>query len=169
MVSGDAKIASELREFIDSKIQEAPFFLSQIAQNALIFKTPLRLFGNIVTSGGKDHPGRIDVKTPAIAIVTFARLYALKNRILESNTLLQLDAIKSLGHILDSKHRDIVLAFETLTRLRLWNQALAIEKNHELDNWIDPHQLSNLEEVVLRECFKEIDDLQNMIQRDFLV
>ena len=168
IVSGDAVIASELREFIDYRIQETPFFLSQIAQNALLFKTPLRLFGNIVTSGGKDHPGRIDVKTPAIAIVTFARLYALKNRILESNTLLQLDAIKSLGHILDSKHRDIVLAFESLTRLRLWNQALAIEKNHQLDNWIDPHQLSNLEEVVLRECFKEIDDLQNMIQRDFL-
>jgi CBS domain-containing protein len=168
IVFGDAEIASELRDFIYSEIQRTPFFLSQIAQNALLFKTPLRLFGNIVTSGGKDHPGRIDVKTPAIAIVTFARLYSLKNRILESNTLLQLDEIKSLGHILDSKHRDIVLAYETLTRLRLWNQVLAIEKNLQLDNWIDPHQLSNLEEVVLRECFKEIDDLQNMIQRDFL-
>ncbi|MCK5128283.1 MAG: cache domain-containing protein [Clostridiales bacterium] len=167
-VSGDAEIASELREFIYSEINETPFFLTQIAQNALIFKTPFRLFGNIMTSGGKDHPGRIDVKTPAMAIVTFARLYALKNTIQESNTLLQLDAIKGLGIILDSKHRDIVLAYETLMRLRLWNQALAIKKNQQIDNWIDPDQLSELEEVVLRECFKEIDDFQNMIQQDFL-
>lgn len=145
------------------------FFISQIAQNALIFKTPMRLFGNILTSGTKDHPGRIDVKTPAMAIVTFARLYALKNTIQETNTLLQLDAIKSLGIILDSKHRDIVTAYETLMRLRLWNQALSIKKNKQLDNWIDPDQLSHLEEVVLIECFKEIDELHNLIQRDFLV
>ncbi len=167
-VSGNPELASELRKFIYSEIHDTPFFLSQIAQNALIFKTPMRLFGNIMTSGGKNHPGRIDVKTPAMAIVSFARLYSLKNKIQESNTLLQLDAIKSLGVILDSKHRDIVTAYETLMRLRLWNQALSIKNNQQLDNWIDPNQLSDLEEVVLRECFKEIDELQGLIQRDFL-
>ncbi|MCK5758077.1 MAG: cache domain-containing protein [Clostridiales bacterium] len=167
-VCGNPELAEELSNCIYSEIQNTPFFLSQIAQNALIFKTPLRLFGNIVTSGGKDHPGRIDVKTPASAIVCFARLYALKNIIKESNTLLQLDAIKSLGIILDSKHRDIVASYETLLRLRLWNQASAVEHNQQLNNWIDPDQLSHLEEVVLIECFKEIDDLQALIQRDFL-
>lgn len=167
-VSGDPELASEMRDYIYSEIQETPFFISQIAQNALIFKTPLRLFGNIMTSGGKNHPGRIDVKTPAMAIVSFARLYALKHTIRETNTIMQLDTIKSLGIILDSKHRDIVTSYETLMRLRLWNQALAIERNQQLDNWIDPGQLGHLEEVLLRECFKEIDDLQNLIQRDFL-
>ena len=167
-VSGDPEIAAELRDFIYSEIQETPFFISQIAQNTLIFKTPLRLFGNIITSGDKDHPGHIDVKTPAMAIVSFARLYALKNTIRETNTLLQLDAIKSLGIILDSKHRDIVTAYEILMRLRLWNQASEVENNQEMDNWIDPDQLSHLEEVVLRECFEEIDNLHDLIQHDFL-
>ena len=167
-VSGDPELASELRNFIYSEIQDTPFFLSQIAQNALLFKTPMRLFGNIVTAGGKNHPGLIDVKTPALAIVGFARLYSLKHTIRESNTLLQLDAIKSLGILLDSEHRDIVAAYETLMRLRLWNQVLAIEHNQQLDNWINPNQLSHLEEVVLRESFKEIDEFQNLIQRDFL-
>jgi predicted metal-dependent phosphoesterase TrpH/PAS domain-containing protein len=167
-VSGDSEIASELRRFIYAEIKETPFFLSQIAQNALIFKTPLRLFGSIVTSGGKSHPGRIDVKTPAMAIVSFARLYALKHTIRETNTLLQLTALKNMGIILDARHRDIVTAYETLMRLRLWNQALAIEHKQQLDNWIDPSQLGHLEEVILRECFKEIDEFQGMIQRDFL-
>ena len=167
-VSGNSEIASELREFIYAEIKETPFFLSQIAQNALIFKTPLRLFGSIVTSGGKSHPGRIDVKTPAMAIVSFARLYALKHTIRETNTLLQLDALKNLGIILDASHRDIVTAYETLMRLRLWNQALAIEHKQQLDNWVDPSQLGHLEEVILRESFKEIDEFQGLIQRDFL-
>ena len=167
-VSGDPDLTAELRKFIFSEVQNNPFFLSQVAKNALVFKTPLRLFGNIVASGGKDHPGLIDVKVPAMAIVAFARLYALKNGIDESNTLLQLDEIKSLGVILDSKHRDIITAYETLMRLRLWNQASAFEHNKKLENWIDPSQFSHLEEVVLIECLKEIDDLQSLIQRDFL-
>ncbi len=167
-VSGDLDLATELRKYIFSEVQNNPFFLSQVAKNALIFKTPLRLFGNIVASGGKEHPGLIDVKTPAMAIVAFARLYSLKNSIDESNTLLQLDDIKGLGIILDSKHRDIITAYETLMRLRLWNQASAFEHNQKLDNWIDPSQFSHLEEVVIIECFKEIDELQSMIQRDFL-
>lgn len=167
-ISGDSELAIELRDYVYSQIQKTPFFLSQVAKNALIFKTPLRLFGNIVTTGGKDHPGMIDVKTPAVAIACFARLYAIKNAIKESNSLLQLDAIKGLGIILDSKHRDIITSMETLMRLRLWNQASAYEHKKTLGNWVDPSQLSHLEEVVLIECFKEIDELQNMIQRDFL-
>ena len=162
-------VANGLFDFICFEIQNTPFFLSQIAQNALVFKTPLRLFGNIVTLGGKAHHGQIDVKTPALAIVGFARLYSLKHTIRESNTLLQLDAIKSLGILLDSEHRDIVAAYETLMRLRLWNQVLAIEHNQQLDNWISPSQLSHIEEVVLRASFKEIDELQGLIQRDFSI
>ncbi len=167
-VAGDAELAAELRNFINPILKQTPFFLSQAAQNALIFKTPMRLFGTIVTSGGKDHPGRIDVKSPAMAIVSFARLYALKNYLRETNTLVCLDAIKSLGVISDAKHREIVTAYEFLLRLRLRNQVLGLEHNQREDNWVDPGQLGRLEEVLLRESFKEIDELQVLIQKDFL-
>ena len=165
---GDAELAAELRNFINPILKQTPFFLSQAAQNALIFKTPMRLFGTIVTSGGKDHPGRIDVKSPAMAIVSFARLYALKNYLRETNTLVCLDAIKSLGVISDAKHREIATAYEILLRLRLRNQVLGLEHNQREDNWVDPGQLGRLEEVLLRESFKEIDELQVLIQKDFL-
>lgn len=167
-ISGDPEIASDLRNYISMLLHETPFFLSQIAQNALIFKTPMRLFGTIVTSGGKGHPGRIDVKSPAMAIVSFARLYALQQNLHETNTLLRLDAVRQAGVMLDSRHRNIVSAYETLLRLRLWNQVLAIKENRQVDHWVDPRQLGHMEEVVLRECFKEIDELQSLIQRDFL-
>ncbi len=168
-VVGDAELAFELRSYIDTLLKETPFFLSQLAQNALLFKTPMRLLGSIVTSSSKEHPGRIDIKSPAMAIVSFARLYALKNNIFEANTISRLESIKNLGIILDSKQRDIVTALETLVKMRLWNQAWAIENNLDSDNWIDPDQLGHLEEVVLRECFKEIDGLHSLIQKDFLV
>ncbi len=166
-VAGDPELTTELRNYINTLIKETPFFLSQVAQNALLFKTPMRVLGTIVTSSSKKHPGKVDVKSPAMAIVSFARLYALKNAIDDTNTLLRLDSIKNLGIILEGKHRDIVTAFETLVKMRLWNQAQAIENNTEADNWIDPGQLGHLEEVILRESFKEIDELQNTLQKDF--
>jgi len=167
-IVGDVELATELRSYVNALLKETPFFLTQVAQNALLFKTPMRLLGSIVTSTNKKHSGRIDIKSPAMAIVSFARLYALKNYIIETNTISRLDNIKNLGTILDSRHRDIITAFETLMKMRLWNQARAIENNLDTDNWIDPSQLGHLEERILRECFKEIDDLQTMIQKDFL-
>ena len=45
--------------------------------------------------------------------------------------------------------------------------SLAIEGNHDPDNWIDPRQLGHLEATVLRECFKETGDLHDQIKRIF--
>ncbi len=168
-IYGDSELVTELNNFISSSLQKTPFFLSQVAQNVLIFKTPIRLFGTIVTSMGKEHSGRVDVKSPTMAIVCFARVYALQKNIHETNTLLRLDAMRQMGILLESKHRNLVTVYETLLRMRLWNQALAIEQNQQLDNWVDLSQMGNMEEVILRECFKEIDELHNFIQRDFFV
>jgi len=166
-IAGDPQLAVELRNYVNQTIHENPFFLTLIAQNALSFKTQMRLFGNIVPSGGKEHPGRIDVKTPVMAIMSFARLYALQQDSHETNTFMQLDSIKRQGIILDSKQRSLVTIYETLLRLRLWNQASA-ELDMISDRWIDPEGLGRFEEAILSESFREIDELQGIIQRDFL-
>jgi CBS domain-containing protein len=103
-----------------------------------------------------------------MSIVSFARLYALQQNLIETNTIARLEAITRVGMLLDSKRRDIVTAYESLLRFRLWNQILAIKQNRQPDNWIDPGQLGHIEEVILLECFREIDELQNRIGRDFL-
>ncbi len=167
-VAGESALAVELRGFMNNLIHENPFFLTLIAQNALTFKTQMRLFGNIVPSGGKEHPGRIDVKTPAMAIISFARLYALQQDSHETNTFLQLESIKRHGVILDSKQRSLVTIYETLLRLRLQNQASSSKEDQNADKWIDPDMLGRFEEAILTESFKEIDELQSVIQRDFL-
>ncbi len=167
-VEGDFEQARNLRNYIYSLLKESPHFFSQVAKNTLKFKAPLRLFGTIMTFGSKENSGRIDLKAPTMAIVAFARLYALQNHVYETNTLSRLDAITRLGVLLDSKRRDIVTAYESLLRLRLWTQSFALEHNKIPDNLVDPGQLGHIEDVILRECFNEIEELQNRIQRDFL-
>ncbi len=166
-VFGDFELEKELRSYLNSELIQSPQFIVQLAKNALSFNPPIRLFGNIVTTGGKEHPGCLDIKAPNLAIVSFIRLYALRHGILETNTIARLDAITRMGIVLDSTRRDIITAYEALLRLRLWNQAMAIQNNQELSNWIAPGNLGHIEEVILKECFKEIELLQGRIQRDF--
>ena len=163
-VYGERELETEIRDFIYAEIEDDRPFLKQLAQNAVAFKMPQRLFGSIKAAGETG----INVKKPAFAIVSFARFYAVRHGIKETNTLLQLDAIKRLGVISDAKHRDIVTAYEMLLRLRLWSQVLAIQNNEKSDNNIAQSQLGKVEGAVLRESLKEIDSLQSMIGREFL-
>lgn len=149
-------------------MKDSPFFFSQVAKNSLKFKPPIRLSGTILPKKGNEHSGSLDLNISTIAIVCFARLYALQNGIYDTSTLSRLDAVTRLGILLDSKRRDIATAYEALLRYRLWNQMTKIEQNKEPDNWLDPGKLDHIEEVILKECFKKIEELHLRIQKDFL-
>jgi len=166
-VAGAIEIADDMRNHVSALLTRNPQFLVQLARNALGYSPPIRLFGNIMSYGGKAHPDLLDVKAPNLAIAGFARLYALKMNISETNTIARLAAITRAGILQDSTHRNIVTTFEALSRLRLWNQVLSLQKNQELGNWLNPDHLGHIEEVILIECFNEIEMLQSRIQRDF--
>lgn len=166
-VAGKEDLAKELRNHMSRVLAGTPPFMVQLAKDALLFTPPIRLFGNILTDGGKDHPGQVDVKAPNLSIVSFTRLYALKMGVQETDTMERLEAITRGGMLLESTRRDIATVFETLLRIRLWNQVLSMQKGDDLSNWVNPSQLGHLDEVALMECFKEIELLQSRIQQDF--
>lgn len=161
---GEPDLESEIRDAVYAQIADDRLFLKQIAQNAISFKTPQRLFGSIQPTGGNG----IDVKTPAFTIVSFARFYAIRYGIRETNTLFQLDGLKRLGVITDARQRDIVTAYELLLRLRLWGQIAAKENNEIMDQYVDQSQLGKVEAAMLRESLKEIDAMQGLIEKEFL-
>lgn len=163
-VYGNPSFESEIRDFVYAEIADDRQFIKLLAQNAVSFKTPQRLFGSMIAAGGEG----IDIKTPEIAVVSFVRLYAIRHAVKESNTLKQLDAIKRLGVVSEARHREIVDSYELLFRLRLWNQILSIERNEKLDNFISQDRLGRVESAALKESFKEIDALQGMIEHDYL-
>lgn len=168
-VKGDEGLIQVLRTHVQKEISQAPLFFTQAARTALLFKSPLRLFGNIVPSGGsKDKAGHLDLKAVMMPIVSFARLYSLYRSIPSTSTQERLSALSDLGALLPSQHHDLVTAFETLMRFRLRHQVMTIQKGGEADNLIDPSGLGHIDEAVLKECFKEIDRIQERISRDFL-
>ncbi len=168
-VFGENEIVQAVRTHIQKEIAQAPLFFIQAARNAIQFKTPLRIFGNIVTSGhSPEKSGHLDIKSIMMPIVCFARLFALKRNLTCSETSERLSILCDQGMLLPSRYHDILTAFETLMRLRLRHQSEAIQNGNSPDNFINPSRLGHIDEAVLKECFREIDSIQESISKEFL-
>jgi PAS domain S-box-containing protein len=165
---GEWSLARELRDFIQSLIAEHPPFLLHFAQNALLYKPPIGLFGKIVVESGGESPNTINIKEVMLPIVNFARLYGLRHHVNETNTLDRLYRLFELQIIKKSFYDEIVQAYSFLMEIRLRNQAKALARNAKPDNLLDVKTLSPMEEALLKESFSVISTIRKKISFDFL-
>ncbi len=167
-VSGEKQFARDLRTWVFEQMQEYPLFFLHFAQNALLYKPPLSLLGNIQATSTDDGRKAVSLKEALMPIVNFARLYALKNQIDSTNTLDRLAELRERGIITSESYEQIVPDYETLMRIRLQRQANAMEENHKPSNLILPQQLTSAEEMKLKRLFSATEDLRRKISYDFL-
>ena len=164
-ISGNIALVDSLRKRVNTAIQATPGFLPLFARNAMEYKAPLRLFGRIVAS---EMPGKLDLKDAMMPIVSFARLYALRQGLSTTNTVQRLRELTAAGALAGPTLRDLVIAYDFLTSLRLKHQASRLRLGEPLDNSIDYQQLSHIEATLLRETFREIDTIQQKIRYELL-
>lgn len=167
-VYGDAALVAELRTHVQAVAAKTPAFLPHFAQNVLLFKPPLGLFGRIVTGTGGENAGMLDLKSAMMPIVSFARLYALRHVVPQTGTLERLATLAAQGVLLDSTYQEMLAAYESLMRLRLRHQSDAIHAGLAPNNLIDPQSLGHIEKAILKESFAELETLQHRVSYDFL-
>ena len=167
-VAGQQQYARELRTWVFDEMQAYPLFFIHFAQNALSFKPPLNVFGNLQTTASEDGDKVLSLKEALMPVVNFARLYALKHRIDSTNTLDRLFELKDRGVISRESYEEMVPDYETLMRIRLRKQAIAIEENRELTNSISLAEISSSEEARLKRLFTVAGDLRKKMSYDFL-
>lgn len=168
-VYGESELTYELRRYIHTVLQDAPSFFHHFAQNALMFKPPFRLLGNIYLSGGAtEHAGEINLKDAMMPIVSFSRLYALRNQVNQTHTLERIDALTEKAVILTSSRDEIAAAYDFLMQLRLQNQISAIQSGRVPNNLIHPARLGYIQQELLKQAFAQIAAVQKKISYDFL-
>jgi CBS domain-containing protein len=165
---GEWEFARELRGTIQSLIAEHPPFLLHFAQNALLYKPPINLFGKIIVESGGESPNSLSLKEATLPIVNFARLYALRHNVSETNTLDRLYRLFELQVIKKGFYDEIVQAYSFLMELRLRNQVNALAENDKPDNLLDLKTISPMEETLLKESFSVISTIRKKISYDFL-
>ncbi|ADH85657.1 putative nucleotidyltransferase substrate binding domain-containing protein [Desulfurivibrio alkaliphilus] len=165
---GNFSLADKLRHHLSATIPKQELFLYHLAQNALEARPPLSFFRNLIVEKDGEHRNTLDLKTKGLVpFVDFARLFALKHGITESNTLVRLQLLNEGGHLTDDMYKETVKAYEFLMQLRLVHQLYMMENDQEPNNHINPANLSDLEKQTLKESFEVVRRLQSHIKAEF--
>ncbi len=167
-VYGQQQFARDLRAWAFDQMEEYPLFYLHFAQNALLYKPPLTWTGNLQTTSSADGAKTLSLKEAIMPIVNFSRLYALRHRIDATNTLDRLSELYEKGVVSKDTYEHVVPDYETLMRIRLRRQAVAIEQGREASNLITPDELTSAEEARLKRLFSLSGDLRKKISYDFL-
>ena len=92
----------------------------------------------------------------------------LKNGIAETNTMTRLYELHEGGHLSTKDYNDISRAYSFMMQLRFVRQITAIiEENGKPDNYINPKKLSRIEQTMLKEIFKRVEDFQTKMSFEF--
>jgi len=165
---GDFSLIDELRRHLFESLQGWSGFFRHLTENALHFKPPLGFFRNFVVESKGEHRNALDIKQAMLPVVDFARIHALKNSIEETNTMDRLYQLEAGGHISSKDYSDISRAYSFMMQLRFVRQITAIiEENRKPDNYINPKKLSRIEQTMLKEIFKRVEDFQTKMSFEF--
>jgi CBS domain-containing protein len=165
---GDLSLAEDLRSHLVKAVPGQEIFLYYLAKNALDARPPLSFFRNFIVEKDGEHRNALNLKTKGLVpFVDFARIFALKHGITESNTLLRLQLLHERGHIGSEMYHETVKAYEFLMQLRLVHQLRKMEAEEEPNNYINPASLSDLEKQTLKESFEVVRRLQSHIKTEF--
>ncbi|ARS33964.1 DUF294 nucleotidyltransferase-like domain-containing protein [Pontibacter actiniarum] len=164
-VYGDFSLAEKLTNYVYEHIQQERIFLPYLAKHALQSPPPLSFFRSFIVERGGEHKDQFDIKLRAMApLVDAARVLTLDNRVAgENNTFKRFARLAALEPQNAGLYQEAAMAYEIMMRHR----ALSGLRNHNSGRYINPEQLNKLERQTLRNTFKPISDVQELLQVRF--
>ena len=164
-IYGEESLVTELQKHIVQKLEQpSEYFFSLLANNALQYEPPLTFFRGIKTISKGDQQV-FNIKRAMTPIVDLVRVYALKYKILETNTGERLEALRRAKIISDEDFHELMQSYYYLMGMRLRYQSLQIAQDHdESHNYVNPKLLTKIEIVTLKEIFKVIEEFQQRIK-----
>jgi CBS domain-containing protein len=134
----------------------------------LSYPPPLGFFRNFVVESKGEHRNKLDLKRAMLPIVDYARIYALKHGVGETNTLERLQRLAQKGLMAPNDYNEIEQGYSFLMQLRLVRQVNAIVNEKAApDNYVNPQDLSGIEQRLLKEIFIRVRNLQTRMSFDF--
>lgn len=157
-----------LRSQLNQAMDRNSLFLRLMAKNALYNVPPLGFLKTFVVEKSGEHKNELNLKMKgSTPIVEAARVLALDLKISATNTLDRLAEICERNVIDDEFHADLQEAYCFINYLRIHRHLEARAKGVNPNNFIDPATLNNLQRKMLKESFRIINRLQEMIQHRY--
>lgn len=167
-IYGESQLLEELKDHMRTLLEKAPerFFVN-LGHNALQYEPPLTFFRKIRTEE-IDGEQQLNLKKTMRPIVDLARVYALKHKLTEPNTVNRLELLREKGVFSEKEAKELTHAFEFLMSLRLENQAnLMLNEKKKPKNFLQLKNLTKVQQATLVEIFKVIEEFQARIRISF--
>jgi CBS domain-containing protein len=166
---GEMGYIDDLRQYLFGSLGSWAGFFRHLTENALHFKPPLGFFRNFVVESKGEHRDKFDIKSAMTPIVDFARIYALANQVEETNTLQRLSHLRIKEVLSPEEYEDLERSYSFLMQVRFARQISAvIDEKSKPDNYINPKELSRIEQKMLKEIFIRIEKFQGKLESDFI-
>ena len=166
---GDMSLIDSLRQHLFATLEGWSGFFRHLAENALYFRPPIGLFRNFLVESKGRHKDMLDIKAAMVPIVDFARVYALKHKIEETNTLDRLEQLRIKQVLQQKSYEELEKAYSFLLQTRFVRQVTAImDDSGEPDNYINPKKLTRIEQKMLKEIFTRVEKFQARLESEFI-
>lgn len=166
-IYGADYLVDDLRDHVHRVSDNRAAFFHHMAQGVLKFRPAQNIFGNIVVGEGSADEVLFDIKKAIFPVVAMLRVYSIRDKIVETNSLERARKLYMNKSIQKSDYDYLVESFSYMTRLRLRFQAGRILDNEIAGNAIDLSSLSGIELSTLKKILSEIHELQNRVSIDF--
>lgn len=166
---GDSTLTDRLRKYLFTSLEGWAGFFRHLTENALCFKPPIGFFRNFVVESKGEHRDALDIKSAMTPVVDFARIYALRNGIEETNTQDRLYQLYLKNVLTWQDYNEIEQSYSFMMQLRFVRQvASVIDEKSRPNNYVNPKKLSKIEQTMLKEIFKKIENIQVKLSFDFI-
>lgn len=164
-IFGESGLADELTSHIFDELGNTDIFLALHSKEVLKKKPPLTFFRNFVVEKSGEHKNEFDIKARAMMpLADAARVLILHSKEpAVNNTFHRFDRLAQLdpnNHELFEQAAD---AYEILVRYR----AIQGLKNQDSGRFFNPSELTKMERLNLRNCFKPISALHELLKVRF--
>ena len=161
LIYGDAELVSKMSENISKSIFKFEIFLNFLAKNALENPPPLGFFRQFLVENNGENKEQFDLKRRALMpLIDAARVLTLSHNIKDKNNTVA--RFKKLASV-EPHNQDLYLlcadAFKILSHFRV-SQGL---KNNNSGRYVELSELTKIEKLKLKGCFKPINDVQELL------
>ena len=168
-VSGDIQMIKELKNYMFKISSNSQSFYTNFAKVISSFDVPLGFFdGFVFNSKDENHKNEIDIKRGGIFIlVQGIRSLSIENTILNTNTIKRINALKDKQILDNESAKELIMAFNFLTSLKLKSNLEKLDRKEKIDNYINPNNLSTMEKDLLKDSFKIVNKLKKKLEFHF--
>ncbi|MBU0474924.1 MAG: cache domain-containing protein [Bacteroidetes bacterium] len=166
-IYGSTKLTDELQKYLFNTAYGQSGFFQHLVKNSLVHKPPVGLLGNIILESKGEHSETFDIKLAIMPICDFARIYALKNYVNNPNSIERLNGLLNKGIINKTTFEELKESYNYLMQLRLKHQVKQIMDNVSADNYVNPNNLTQIEQKTLKNIFTQILSIQKKLNYDF--